>query len=89
MPDCAAHQSRCWLLQQTVSARVTPRAAQVRRSADNAMGYAADELTKQTRDLKEVCAAWCFGCSGEAFWRGVHCVPGLSRELANQTELLQ
>ncbi|KAI7845092.1 hypothetical protein COHA_001457 [Chlorella ohadii] len=27
---------------------------QVRRSADNAMGYAADELTKQTRDLKEV-----------------------------------
>lgn len=29
-------------------------ALQVRRSADNAMGYAADELTKQTRDLKEV-----------------------------------
>ena len=71
MPGCAAHQSRCWLLQQTVSVPVTPRAAQVRRSADNAMGYAADELTKQTRDLKEVGAAWWHGVraklSGVAF----------------------
>lgn len=30
--------------------------AQVRRSADNAMGFAHDELTKQARDLKE--ASW-------------------------------
>ncbi len=57
--SCRMAACNCVLFRQALAPPFLAPAAwgsnrQVRRTQDNAMGYSNDELTKQTRDLKEV-----------------------------------